>query len=250
MSEQVLVTRADGVFEMRLNRPEKRNAITFAMYEALAGALRDAQADKAVNAVLLSGEGAGFCAGNDLNDFLSGPKFTSAHPAMVFLRTLATFGKPIIAAVHGQTIGIGVTILLHCDLVVAARTTQLSMPFVSLALVPEAGSSLLLPRLLGWQRAAELLFLGKPFDAANAHRLGLVNRVVEDKTLMDEARDLALTVAAQPSGALQATRRLVRGDCGELLARIEEEAREFGARLESEEFRAAVRAVLSKGRAG
>ncbi|HXY75690.1 MAG TPA: enoyl-CoA hydratase [Steroidobacteraceae bacterium] len=250
MSEQVLVTRADGVFEMRLNRPEKRNAITFAMYEALAGALRDAQADKAVNAVLLSGEGAGFCAGNDLNDFLSGPKFTSAHPAMVFLRTLATFGKPIIAAVHGQTIGIGVTILLHCDLVVAARTTQLSMPFVSLGLVPEAGSSLLLPRLLGWQRAAELLFLGKPFDAANAHRLGLVNRVVEDKTLMDEARDLALTVAAQPSGALQATRRLVRGDCGELLARIEEEAREFGARLESEEFRAAVRAVLSKGRAG
>jgi len=250
MSEQVLVTRADGVFEMRLNRPEKRNAITFAMYEALAGALRDAQADKAVNAVLLSGEGAGFCAGNDLNDFLSGPKFTSAHPAMVFLRTLATFGKPIIAAVHGQTIGIGVTILLHCDLVVAARTTQLSMPFVSLALVPEAGSSLLLPRLLGWQRAAELLFLGKPFDAANAHRLGLVNRVVEDKTLMDEARDLALTVAAQPSGALQATRRLVRGDSGELLARIEEEAREFGARLESEEFRAAVRAVLSKGRAG
>jgi len=250
MSEQLLVTRADGVFEMRLNRPEKRNAITFAMYEALAGALRDAQADKAVNAVLLSGEGAGFCAGNDLNDFLSGPKFTSAHPAMVFLRTLATFGKPIIAAVHGQTIGIGVTILLHCDLVVAARTTQLSMPFVSLGLVPEAGSSLLLPRLLGWQRAAELLFLGKPFDAANAHRLGLVNRVVEDKTLMDEARDLALTVAAQPSGALQATRRLVRGDCGELLARIEEEAREFGARLESEEFRAAVRAVLSKGRAG
>jgi len=248
MSEQVLVTRADGVFEMRLNRPEKRNAITFAMYEALASALADAQADKAVNAVLLSGEGAGFCAGNDLNDFLSGPKFTSTHPAMQFLRTLATFGKPIIAAVHGQTIGIGVTILLHCDLVVATRTTQLSMPFVSLGLVPEAGSSLLLPRLVGWQRAAELLFLGKPFDAANAHRLGLVNRVVEEKTLMNEARVLALTVAAQPSGALQATRRLLRGDPGELLARIEEEARDFGARLESEEFRAAVRAVLSKGR--
>jgi len=249
MTEQILIARADGVCEIRLNRPEKRNAITISMYEAFGRGLAEAQADDAVRAVLLSGEGAGFCAGNDLNDFLNVKDFTSVHPVMGFLRTLATFGKPIIAAVHGQTVGIGVTMLLHCDFVIATRTTQFTMPFVTLGLVPEAGSSLLLPRLVGFQRAAELFFLGKPFDAAYAHRLGLVYRVVEEKTLMSDARELARSVAAQPSGALAATRRLMKGDPKELLARIEEEARIFGARLESEEFRAAVRAVLHKGRA-
>src|SRR5499427_7647765 len=180
MSEPVIVSHADGVCEVRLNRPEKRNAITFLMYEQLTRALSAAQAEPTVRAVLLSGEGASFSAGNDLQDFLSGPALSAAHPAMQFLRTLATFGKPLLAAVQGQTVGIGVTMLLHCDLIVAARGTQLSLPFVALGLVPEAGSSLLLPRLIGHQRAAELLFFGKPFDAATAHTLGLVNRVVEE----------------------------------------------------------------------
>jgi len=166
MSDQILVSRADGVCEVRFNRPEKRNAITFAMYEALYRGLREAQADAAVRVVLLAGEGAGFCAGNDLNDFLTGPPFSAEHPVMGFLHTLATFEKPLLAAIHGQTVGIGVTLLLHCDLVVAARSARLSMPFVALGLVPEAASSLLLPRLVGQQRAAELLLLGKPFDAA------------------------------------------------------------------------------------
>jgi enoyl-CoA hydratase/carnithine racemase len=249
MSEQILVTRADGVCEVRLNRPEKRNAITFAMYQALGRALQEAQADEAVRAVLLSGEGAGFCAGNDLQDFLAGPQFTPAHPVMALLRTLATFAKPLLAAVHGQTVGIGVTMLLHCDLVVAARSTQLSMPFVALGLVPEAGSSLLLPRLVGPQRAAELLLLGEPFAAAAAQSLGIVNRVVEDATLAAAARELARALARQPPGALAATRRLLRGDPSQLLARIEEEARIFGAQLASEEFRAGIRAVLARGRA-
>src|ERR1700680_2662465 len=151
MSEQVLVSRAEGVCEVRFNRPEKRNALTFAMYEAFGRALHEAQADTAVRAVLLSGEGAGFSAGNDLNDFIHGPQFSSDHPVMGLLRALATFGKPLLAAVHGQTVGIGVTMLLHCDLVVAARSTQLSMPFVTLGLVSEAASSLLLPRLGGQQ---------------------------------------------------------------------------------------------------
>src|SRR5256885_9931005 len=181
MSAQILISRADGVCEVRFNRPEKRNAITFAMYEALYRGLREAQADAAVRVVLLGGEGAGFCAGNDLNDFLTGPPFSAEHPVMGFLHTLATFEKPLLAAIHGQTVGIGVTLLLHCDLVVAARTAQLSMPFVALGLVPEAASSLLLPRLVGQQRAAELLLLGKPFDAATAERLGLVNRVVRSE---------------------------------------------------------------------
>ena len=246
MSEPVLVARVDGICEVRLNRPEKRNAITFLMYEQLTRALGAAQADESVRAVMLSGEGASFSAGNDLQDFLSGPALSAAHPAMQFLRTLATFGKPLLAAVQGQTVGIGVTMLLHCDLIVAARAAQFSLPFVVLGLVPEAGSSLLLPRLIGQQRAAELLFLGQPFNADTAYRLGLVNSVVEEGALLDETRALARAVAQQPPAALAATRRLLRGDTGELLARIEEEASIFGAQLQSEEFRARVRAFLTR----
>jgi enoyl-CoA hydratase/carnithine racemase len=248
MSDHVLVSRADAVCEVRFNRPEKRNALTVAMYEAFGRALHESQADAGVRVVLLSGEGAGFSAGNDLNDFLQVREFTSSHPVMGLLRTLATFGKPLVAAVHGQTVGIGVTMLLHCDLVIAARSTQLSLPFVKLGLVPEAASSLLLPRLIGPQRAAELLFFGEPFDAEKAQRLGLVNRVVEHAALMTEARALARALAQQPAAALQATRRLLRGDPTQLVARIEEEARVFGAQLQSEEFRAGIRAFLARGR--
>ena len=249
MSEPILISRADGVCELRLNRPEKRNAITFAMYQGLLRGLTEAQADDSIRAVLFSGEGAGFCAGNDLNDFLDGPAFTAEHPVMGFLHTLAGFEKPLVAAVHGQCVGIGVTLLLHCDLVIAARGTQLSMPFVKLGLVPEAASSLLLPRLVGHQRAAELLLLGRPLDAASAERLGLVNQVVEETALLTEARALARTLAQQPNGALTATRRLLRGDIAAVHAQIDAEARVFGTQLRSEEFRVAVRAVL-KARAG
>jgi enoyl-CoA hydratase/carnithine racemase len=248
MSEEILKSCAEGVCELRFDRPEKRNAITQRMYQALAAGLHAAAADEAVRAVLLSGAGASFCAGNDLNDFVSGPPFSSAHPVMDVLRTLATFEKPLIAAVHGPTVGIGVTMLLHCDLVVAAQGTQLIMPFVALGLVPEAGSSLLLPRLLGQPRAAELLLLGEPLAAAAAERLGLVNRVVEPDKLLDEARALAQRLVRQPAEALRATRRLLRGDTAELCARIEAEAQVFGARLKSAEFLAQVRALLGKGR--
>jgi enoyl-CoA hydratase/carnithine racemase len=248
VTEQVLISSADGVCELRLNRPQKRNAITFGMYEALVRGLSGARADAGVRAVLLSGEGPGFCAGNDLNDFLAGPKFSDAHPVMALLRALATFEKPLLAAVHGQTVGIGVTMLLHCDAVVAARDTQFSLPFVKLGLVPEAGSSLLLPRLIGAQRAAQLLLLGEPCDAATALSFGLVSRVVEERSLLDTARALARNIVQQPRQALLATRRLLRGDPAELLARIEAEARIFGAQLESEEFRAGVRAFLARGR--
>jgi enoyl-CoA hydratase/carnithine racemase len=248
VSAQILVSSADGVCEIRLNRPEKRNAITLAMYEALCSALAQAQADTTVRAVLLGGEGAGFTAGNDLNDFLGGLKFDGDNPIIRLMRSLATFGKPLLAAAHGQTVGIGVTLLLHCDLVVAARSTVFSMPFVALGLVPEAASSLLLPRLVGQQRAAELLLLGKPFDAASAHSMGLVNRVVEDAELIGEARTLARAIAAQPSEALFAARRLLRGDPAQVLARIDAEAKIFAERLQSEEFRAAVRAA--RGRPG
>jgi enoyl-CoA hydratase/carnithine racemase len=248
MSEEILKSCAEGVCELRFDRPEKRNAITHRMYQALAAGLQAAEADEAVRVVLLSGAGASFCAGNDLNDFVSGPPFSSAHPVMDVLRTLATFDKPLLAAVHGPTVGIGVTMLLHCDLVVAAQGTQLIMPFVALGLVPEAGSSLLLPRLVGQQRAAELLLLGEPLDAAAAERLGLVNRVVAPDKLLDEARALAQRLVRQPAEALRATRRLLRGDTAELRARIEAEAQVFGARLKSAEFLAQVRSLLGKGR--
>lgn len=168
---------------------------------------------------------------------------------MGVLHTLATFAKPLIAAVHGQTVGIGVTMLLHCDLILAARTTQFSMPFVSLGLVPEAGSSLLLPRLVGAQRAAQLLLLGEPFDAAAAHAMGLVNRVVEETVLLDEARALAQRIARQPPLALAATRRLLRGDPAQVLERIDAEAQIFGAQLRSAEFRTAVSALLARAKA-
>jgi len=244
MTDLVRVSSGAGVCEVRFNRPEKRNAITFAFRAALLAA----REDPAVRVVLIAGEGANFCAGNDLHDFLSGPEFTMDHPVMGFLTTLATFEKPLVAAVHGQTIGIGVTMLLHCDLVVAARSTHFSMPFVSLGLVPEAGSSYLLPQRLGGQRAAQLLLAGEPYDAGTAERLGLVNRVVEDAALLSEARALALRLVAQPPAALAATRTLLRGDPAVVLERIREEARTFSVQLQSAEFRQAVSAFLARGK--
>lgn len=249
MTDPVLVSQAGGVCELRLNRPEKRNAITFAMYDTLWDALVRAEADDSVRAILLSGAGASFTAGNDLMDFVSRPLSAGDHGPARFIRLLPKIHKPLIAAVHGSTVGIGVTMLLHCDLVLAARSARLSMPFVKLGLVPEAGSSLLLSRLVGQQRAAELLFLGAPFDAATALNLGLVNRVVEDDVLLEEARTLARAVAEQPPGALRATKQLLRSETG-LSARIEEEMRAFEERLGSAEFKAAAQAFFGKGRPG
>jgi enoyl-CoA hydratase/carnithine racemase len=248
MSEHVVVAVNGRVCEVRLNRPEKRNAITLEMYRALLDALERADGDDAVRVILLSGAGASFTAGNDLNDFLSGPPLSPEHAAVRFLRLLPTLRKVLVAAVHGNTVGIGVTLLLHCDLVVAARSTRLTMPFVRLGLVPEAASSLLLPRLIGHQRAAELLLLGAPVDAAAASGLGLVNRVVEDDALMSEARALASAVAEQPASALQATKRLLRSESTTIPARIEEELQAFQAQLASAEFRSAAQTFLAKGR--
>jgi enoyl-CoA hydratase/carnithine racemase len=174
---------------------------------------------------------------------------TGDHGPVRFLRLLPKIHKVLIAAVHGSTVGIGVTMLLHCDLVLAARSTRLSMPFVKLGLVPEAASSLLLPRLIGHQRASELLLLGVPIDAATALNLGLVNRVVEDDVLLEEARTLARSVAEQPAGALRATKQLLKSETG-MSARIEEELQAFQERLGSAEFKSAVQAFFGKNRPG
>ncbi len=248
-TDLVLVSRSGGVCELRLNRPDKRNAITLGMYELLWDAIVRAEADDSIKVILLSGAGANFTAGNDLADFLHAPPAAEDHGAMRFVRLLPKIHKILIAAVHGSTVGIGVTLLLHCDLVVAARSTRLTMPFVKLGLVPEAASSLLLPRLVGHQRAAELLLLGAPIDAAAALSWGLVNRVVDDERLAEEARALAGTVADLPAGALRATKQLLRSETG-VTGRIEEELQAFQERLTSAEFKTAARAFFGKDRAG
>ena len=249
MSEHVLVTQTAAVCEVRLNRPEKRNAITQAMYEAMWEAIVQAEANDSVRVILLSGAGMSFTAGNDLADFISGPVFDDKHGAVRFVRLLPKIRKVLMAAVHGSTVGIGVTMLLHCDLVIAGSGTQLSMPFVKLGLVPEAGSSLLLPRLIGHARAAELLLLGTPIDAATAFNMGLVNRVVEDEKLLEQARAMAGAVASQPAGALRATKQLLRSETG-TNARIEEELQAFHERLASAEFKSAAQAFFGKNRPG
>ena len=251
MSQHVVVSTERAVCEVRLRRPEKRNALTLAMYADLVDALTRAQADADIRVILLSGEGACFTAGNDLKDFLEAPALGDAqHVTARFLRVLAGLDKVLVAAVHGPTAGIGVTLLLHCDLVVAAAgSTRLMLPFVQLGLVPEAASTLLLPRLIGRRRAAELLYLGESLDAHTAERLGLVNRVVADAGLMEEARRMAATVARQPPEALRATKRLLgAGERAEILARMEQELAEFALRLGSTEFRSAAQAFFAQRR--
>ena len=253
MSEQVEITRRGAVCELRLNRPDKRNALTLQMYGALHEALLEAEQDPAVRVVLFSGAGACFTAGNDLKDFLAGPAFDDPrHPTVRFVEALPVFSKPLVCAVHGPTVGIGVTMLLHCDLVLAAeRSTRLMLPFVQLGLVPEAASTLLLPRRVGPQRAAELLLLGEPLDARTAHAYGLVNRVVDDAGLMEEDRSVADALAERPPEALRRTKRLLRLDpAGEVRERMQVEVKEFSACLKGEEFAAAARAFFDKPRRG
>jgi enoyl-CoA hydratase/carnithine racemase len=254
-AENVLVTRRGHVCEVRLNRPEKRNALTSNMYEALIAAFAEAESDDEIRVLLLSGEGACFTGGNDLKDFLTAPAaIESDHVISRFLRALSGFGKILIAAAHGPTVGIGATLLLHCDLVLAAaRSTRLITPFVQLGVVPEAASTLLLPRLLGHQRAAEMFFLGEPLDAQTAKEWGLVNRVVDDEALMVEARSLADAAARQPPGAVRATKRLMRSaESAQVAALMQEELRVFTERLRSVEFAAAAQAFFGKsaGRSG
>jgi enoyl-CoA hydratase/carnithine racemase len=237
--------RRDGpVLHILLDRPAKKNAITSAMYTALSEALRDAEQDDAIRAVLISGNGGCFTAGNDLKDFAASPPTLENAPTVAFLKTLVAFRKILIAAVRGPAIGIGTTLLLHCDMVLATANARFQLPFVDLALVPEAGSSLLLPRLVGYQRAAEILLLGEPFDAERAHTLGLVNRIVEDDALDEAALDIARRIAAKPAAAVRATKRLLKSDGQDVAARMEEEIKIFWTQLQSPELRAAIAAFF------
>jgi len=239
----------DGVMSIEIARPEKKNAITAAMYAAMADALRAAAADSAVRAVVIAGQPGVFTAGNDLGDFLEHPPQAPDAPVSQFMHTLVDLDKPVIAAVTGRAVGIGVTLLLHCDVVYMAEGAELSMPFVALGLVPEFASSLLLPQLMGHARAAEHLLLGEPLDAAGALACGLANAVLPAARVLDQAMRSAIRLSALPPGAVQESKRLLRGAQRAAIHRaIESESAVFAARLRSAEAQEALRAFHARGR--
>ena len=203
---------SDRVATVAFHRPEKKNAITAAMYESLAEALKAAGADEAVRVILITGDGGAFTAGNDLADFLQSPPQGEGSPVAQFMTALRTTTKPVVAAVPGLAIGIGTTLLMHCDLVYAAQDAKFAMPFTQLGLCPEFASSVLLPRIAGYQRAAEKLLLGEAFDANEAERMGLVNRVLPGDELMSFATRQAAKLAALPADSLRITKQLMRAD--------------------------------------
>jgi enoyl-CoA hydratase/carnithine racemase len=238
--------RQDGeTLHIEMARPAKRNALTAAMYAAMADGLSRAENDPVVRSVIFSGQGQEFCAGNDLNDFIASPPAADA-PVFRFIHGLAAATKVLIAAVQGRAVGIGTTMLLHCDFVLAEPDAAFMLPFVDLALVPEAGSSLLLPGLLGQRRAADLLLLGETLPAAEAVTVGLVNRIVPAGEALPAARSLAARLSTKPAGALQATKMLMKSAIDDLPGRIDEEIRVFGDRLRSAELKARVEAFFTR----
>lgn len=245
---QVQTELRAGVLHVLLDRPEKKNALTVAMYEAVNAAFERAAGDPAVKAVLLAGEGGSFTTGNDLQDFLANPPQGEDAPVFRFLRHLVACEKPLVAAVHGFAVGVGTTLLMHCDLVYAADDAQFVLPFVHLGLCPEAASSLLLPQIAGHQRAAEKLLLGEPFGAAEAHEMGLVNRVLAPEAVRDFAIRQAEKFARLPGPSVRATKRLLKGDAGrrDALARMEAEAELFQSMLTAPAAREAMMAFLQK----
>jgi enoyl-CoA hydratase/carnithine racemase len=250
MNELVTVLDDYAVRTVRMNRPEKKNALTIAMYDAMAAAIEDAGQNPALRCVLIAGSPAAFCAGNDIGDFLTatGEDGAPGEPIMRFLYALARCETPLVAAVQGSAIGIGTTMLMHCDHVVASNDARFSTPFVGLGLVPEAASSLIAPQLMGQARAFSLLVMGRPLSADEARHAGLVNTVVAADTVEAEAMKAAREIAALPPQGVLASRRLMRGSRDDIVARIDEEAALFKTRLQSAEARAAFEAFLMRKR--
>ncbi len=248
MSEHVRIENSGSVRAITLARPERRNAITIAMYAALAEAVGNAQNDPSLRLITLSGEGEDFTAGNDLADFMAAmPRDGEEIAVWRLLRALADNELPLIAAVHGNAIGIGTTLLLHCDLVLAEEGTRFSLPFVDLGLVPEAASSLLLPRLAGRRRAARYLLLGEPFDADEGYEWGLVSKVVPRGGLDAAMADTVSALLAKPAAALRLTQKLLRhGSRDEIHERFKLENGHFAERLESAEVKEAITAFFEK----
>ncbi|HMI40790.1 MAG TPA: enoyl-CoA hydratase-related protein [Sphingomicrobium sp.] len=247
MSEHVTVERRDGVLAITMNRPERRNAITVAMYAALADAIESAANDAALRLITLEGAGEDFTGGNDLADFMAEMPSGDDIPVWRLLKALAANPVPLVAAVHGNAVGIGTTMLFHCDLVLAEDGTRFIMPFVDLGLVPEAASSLLMPRLAGRRRAARYVLLGEPFGVEEASEFGLISHRVAKGGLKDALAMLVDQLLAKPPEALRLTQRLLRSeDRAEILERMELENSHFAERLRSDEVRQAITAFFEK----
>lgn len=244
---KILTEYEGGVLRIQFNRAEKKNAITAAMYQALAHALRHAERESAVRVALIHGAPDVFTAGNDLQDFLASPPHSNDAPAFQFLRAIHEFPKPLVAAVSGLAVGVGTTMLLHCDLVYCTPETRFSLPFVNLGLCPEAGSSFLLPRLAGYQRAAELLMLGEPFAAETAKEIGMVNAIVPTEALLAAAMATAKKLAAKSAASLRETKMLMKQGIHEAVKlAMGDESEAFRERLESLEAKEAFAAFLEK----
>jgi enoyl-CoA hydratase/carnithine racemase len=248
MSEHVRIEREGAVMAVTLDRPERRNAITAEMYAALADALETAASDEFVRIIVFRGEGQDYCAGNDLGDFLqAAQRSIDDIPVWRFLRALAQCEAVLVAAVHGNCVGIGTTMLLHFDLVAADEGARFALPFVDLALVPEAASSLLLPRLAGPRRAARYLLLGEPFGAREALDIGLVSHVTEPGSLDEKLSHMVGALLAKPPEALRQTRALLHaGQSAEILERMRLESEVFSERLGSAEARELFAAFFEK----
>jgi enoyl-CoA hydratase/carnithine racemase len=247
--QDVLIHTADGVMTLTLNRVDKKNSFTQAMYTACADALAQAGTDDSVRAVVIQGHATIFSAGNDIGDFLNGPVSTQESPVFRFLRGIATFPKPLVAAVCGPAVGIGTTLLFHCDLVYAGDNAAFSMPFVNLGLCPEAASSLLVPQMLGYHRAAEALLLGEPFMAEAALEVGLVNRIVPPTEANGVAQAQARKLASKPLSSLVETKRLMKkGQMAQVLEVMAEEGERFGQMLREPAAREAFTAFMEKRR--
>ena len=243
----ILTHTEAGVMTITLNRLEKKNSITSAMYSAMTEALEQALANTSVRAVLVQGHATVFSAGNDIADFLNNPPGGEDSPVIRFLRSISTFAKPLVAAVCGPAVGIGTTMLLHCDLVYAGDNAAFSVPFVNLGLCPEAASSFLLPQMFGYHRAAEALLLGEPFMAEAALEVGLVNRIVPPTEANAVAQAQARKLALKPANALLETKRLMKKGQADLVARqIGEESASFGRMLREPAAREAFGAFMEK----
>ena len=243
----IVTETKDRVLRIEIARLEKKNALTQDMYRAMSQALADADADAQVRAILIHGTRDCFTAGNDLKDFLERPPHTGPAASFDFISALPKVAKPLIAAVGGVAVGVGTTMLLHCDLVYASPKARFQMPFVPLGLVPEAASSLLLPMVAGYQRAAELLMLGQPFSAEKALAAGFVTEIVPEEKLLEHARNAAIAVAALPPASVRLTKQLMKRQLGAAIAsQMQEEGRLFAERLQSGEAKEAMHAFFEK----
>ena len=247
MTQGILVHSESGILTLTFNRPDKKNSITAAMYQQLADALKAAADDASTRVVVIQGSETIFSAGNDLGDFMNNPPAGDGSPVFQFLHGIAAFPKPLLAAVCGPAVGVGTTLLLHCDLVIAGDNAAFSMPFVNLGLCPEAASSLLVPQMMGYHRAAEALLLGEPFLAEAALEVGLVNRVVPPSEATRVAMQWAQKLAAKPISSLIETKRLLKkGNADTVKARMTEEGVSFGRMLREPAAKEAFSAFMER----